>query len=709
MFLRIIISAHDRTKRDNDAFVTYTIDSTTCRSETDAPSGMNETRSNHNTHTTDDTIDENHNTHTTDNTIDAIATDVFERIEMNTLTDAIETKLEHATTSMPGNHNSLPLSTVVHVAGTDLDNQQDVNDDEPIDEEEWEREQQDRAQHRQHTVTDVRVRVEAREANNDNNTNHATSINQSVVPHLTSDMQQHTSTTKVATNSNIKSGIVNPLVSPFPKLTNAGRKEQMLNGKKRLRFMLGRQKKNFDPRFLSCTFCSQTGHTLECCTKRGRDEATATGMTREQAAYAERLIRAERVDVNKYENMSLEAAAHKVRALGEMFNAGNPWLGSKEPRDQLRANAGYWKAKGATGEVLSWIIYGIEMRFVTKPPRYKFDNNRSYYEHIEHIDAEHERHLKTGSWREVDESFIESVCPLQVELNSRGKKRMCTDVRYPNSFLPNIPFHLETLHDLKDILDNGDEMFSTDMEQAYYSMAMHPSAWPYLCWKHRGKYYCSTVLTFGKSQAPLFFHKTMRVIVRFCRALRIKVLNYLDDFLWAAKRGASRQLVSFVRFLLPALGWRFNDKCKFEPTTSIEFLGMIIDTARFMAFAPDDKVQRIKSAVTLLLTMVSTKTQFKTMELQILTGLLGSVSLAVNPVRVWTREMYRHITRAIERGFVYISPRKTDTTALTEELQFWNDNLDKYNGDELVRPAHEIEVYSDAGEHGWRGAMAASG
>src|SRR5690348_9377866 len=113
---------------------------------------------------------------------------------------------------------------------------------------------------------------------------------------------------------------------------------------------------------------------------------------------------------------------------------------------------------------------------------------------------------------------------------------MCTDMRYPNAHLANAKFKLETLQShVQQVVKKGDVMITTDIEQAYYSMAMHESAWPYMCWKHRGEYYCSTVLTFGLSQAPMFFHKTMRTIVRLCRTLGIRVLNYLDDFLWCSE------------------------------------------------------------------------------------------------------------------------------------------------------------------------------
>src|SRR5688572_4309023 len=44
----------------------------------------------------------------------------------------------------------------------------------------------------------------------------------------------------------------------------------------------------------------------------------------------------------------------------------------------------------------------------------------------------------------------------------------------------------------------------------------------------------SLVLLFGFCQAPFVFTKVCRVIVRFCGALLIHVLNFVDDFLFSA-------------------------------------------------------------------------------------------------------------------------------------------------------------------------------
>ena len=398
-----------------------------------------------------------------------------------------------------------------------------------------------------------------------------------------------------------------------------------------------------------------------------------------------------------------------MHSTGDKINANNPWSSSIEPRDQLRARLGYWKAIGASREVLSWIAYGIEMRFEREPMHFEFKNHRSYDEYEEHVESEHRRHVATGSWREVPRSFAKVVNPLQVEVSSRGKKRMCTDMRYPNSFTVDCKFKLETLSThLTQVVEKDDVLFSTDMEQAYYSMAMHEDAWPYMVWKHRNKYYCSTILTFGYNQAPLIFHKTMRVIVSFCRTLGISVLNYLDDFLWSCKRWNASGTVSFVQDLLPLLGWKFNAKCKFDPTPEIEFLGMIINAQRYWITAPTDKIDRIKMLCTEMQQQLDAHENISVHTLQVLSSTIRSVKLAVKPASAWTREMNTLVAIATDTNSSYVNVRICNTNKLKDELKFWMTKIDEHNGAGMDHPLHQVTVNCDASVTGFGGTCGSS-
>jgi hypothetical protein len=466
-----------------------------------------------------------------------------------------------------------------------------------------------------------------------------------------------------------------------------------------LRKMIGQDKKNYHGYSQPCEYCSQTGHSAEFCAKKSTFSTTATEKERK---LVERLTSLPRTDIAVFSGLTLPQATAKINELASDFNKDNPWADSDSPRDKLRAKLGYWKAIGATNEIISWIAYGIKLNMEHEPGNFEFKNHETYRRHQQHIDKEHQKHLKTGSWRCVEKSFVKVSNPLQVE-EQKNKLRMCTDMRYTNAHLANSKFKLENLNShLHQIVELNDFLFTTDMEQAYYSMAMHESSWPYMCWKHRGKYYCSTVLTFGMSLAPMLFHKTMRTIVRLCRALGIRVLNYLDDFLWASKPSEANTLKDFVLFLLPSLGWKLNDKCNLNPSNYASFLGMEIDTKKYWVMAPERKIQDIKNLVQGALENIKNKSFITVHSLQVLTGTIRATSIAVKPASAWTREMNRCIARCEEKEVPYMNTTTEDMTRLTAELNFWA-LCDKHNGASIDHPSHQLTVHCDSSETGYGG------
>ena len=283
---------------------------------------------------------------------------------------------------------------------------------------------------------------------------------------------------------------------------------------------------------------------------------------------------------------------------------------------------------------------------------------------------------------------------------------MCTDMRYVNAFLADSKFRLETLSCIDEIVQKDDMMITTDMSQAYYSMAMSEASWPYMCWKHRGKYYCSTVLTFGMAQAPMYFHRTMRVIVTLCRALGIRMLNYLDDFLWASKIGEIDELTTFVKELLPSLGWSFNEKCRFTPSHKVDFLGMTIDAEKYWITTSQRKIEETKQMVEKMIEQIEKKKIILEKEIQKLTGTIREMSLAIRPASAWTREMNRCVAQGEARYEKYIATNieTKRIIKLKEELIFWR-KIDEYNGASIANPTHEIQVNVDSGEQGYGGKI----
>jgi hypothetical protein len=161
------------------------------------------------------------------------------------------------------------------------------------------------------------------------------------------------------------------------------------------------------------------------------------------------------------------------------------------------------------------------------------------------VDAEVSKRLANGQFEEVHErTFPLALCPLDVVPKSSGGFRLILDARWPNAFLPSIPFRMEDLRKVAEVVDPGDALFSTDLQDAYLAFRIEPESRRYLCFDWRGKTYTNNVLPFGLGLSPWVFTKALLVVITLLRILGISVVGYVDDFLFAGKPEKIHELVT---------------------------------------------------------------------------------------------------------------------------------------------------------------------
>ena len=83
-------------------------------------------------------------------------------------------------------------------------------------------------------------------------------------------------------------------------------------------------------------------------------------------------------------------------------------------------------------------------------------------------------------------------------------------------------------------------------------------------------------------------------MVAFAQLVQIRLLGYLDDFLFAETPERAADTRTFARWLLPFLGWVVNEpKSDWSLTTSKESLGFIVDSEQMRLKVPSDKIMAI--------------------------------------------------------------------------------------------------------------------
>lgn len=284
----------------------------------------------------------------------------------------------------------------------------------------------------------------------------------------------------------------------------------------------------------------------------------------EQVDFVEHLLNSPKEDISCYVGESPQTIVQMVQKRGEELNRGNPWAESTAKRDALRGRLGFWKAIGCSKNVMSRLAYGKKLSFRQEPEHLSFDNHKSISKHRDFVLEQSRDCLDATFFRLVDPSFAKVINPIKVEPKGNGKWRMCHDLRCVNSETAYSQFRLSTLIGaLPGLLQPGDELIVGDLTSAYYFVNMHESAWPYLCFDTPVGLMCGTSLLFGDGLGPFTFHKIAREIVAFAGAVGIRVMNYLDDWLWMAQPDRREGTKAFAEWLLPALGWTYNAKCDF--------------------------------------------------------------------------------------------------------------------------------------------------
>ena len=484
--------------------------------------------------------------------------------------------------------------------------------------------------------------------------------------------------------------LVGVLVGPFK------RSEQSLT----TRFREG--KRSFSDRGLLCseTNCGRKGHTADFCP--ARRSPIDSEMRAETVEFVERLLALPQEDVHRFEGLDLSVAMRMIECRGAELNTGNPWLGSGLRKDGLRSRLGFWKAAGCDSVTLSWIAYGYKLGFQREPSRYEFKGGTRDTKSTDFVHEELESCLKDGSFKYADKSFIKVVNPIHTVPKDVDKLRMISDLRYPNSFNAYAKFTLSSLkRDLHLIVEPLDRLVVTDLSKAYYSVNMHRESWPYLGFRLGSRLVVGTVLLFGVGVAPWVFHRITRTITTLAGVLKVRVLSYLDDFLWFAREGEEGIVAAFAKWVLEVLGWKLNAKCDFEPSFEKKFLGLLINTERFVFVTPPRKMEDIQTRI---LSCIREQRLSGSVGLSVLETLVGKVTaleLAVPGVRAWTRGLYKVIGKARFRQ---------ETVPLTEEaveeLLFLGPHLRAWaTKGWFIRSSRDtfLDVYTDAGEFGLGG------
>jgi hypothetical protein len=278
-----------------------------------------------------------------------------------------------------------------------------------------------------------------------------------------------------------------------------------------------------------------------------------------------------------------------------------------------------------------------------------------------------------------------------------GQWRLVVNLKPLNQFVEKEHFQMEGLKEVRDIIRPNDWMFKLDFKDAYFHVPIHPRHRHYLAFEWRNVTYQYKALPFGLTSAPRIFSKLMAAVAAFFRAKGIRLVFYLDDWLFFAdSRDQLLRLKTFVLDELLKLGFTIHwDKSLLEPTQIIEFLGVTIDSAHMQFQVPRNKV---RDTLTLLHALLK-KPLCSPREMAQVIGKLNSLNDSVLPTRRRYRTLQIWKTSVLEgQNWDQATPIPTN---VKDELQWWLDNLEKSNGRGIIQQPKDVDLYTDASGSGW--------
>ena len=112
-----------------------------------------------------------------------------------------------------------------------------------------------------------------------------------------------------------------------------------------------------------------------------------------------------------------------------------------------------------------------------------------------------------------------------------GGIRAVVNLKALNSHVQQVPFKMEGIHLLKDILRPGDWMTKVDLKDAYFSIPVRSHDRKFLRFRWQGKMYQFNCLPFGLSSAPWIFTKATKPVVTILRTLGMRITIFINDSL----------------------------------------------------------------------------------------------------------------------------------------------------------------------------------
>ena len=360
-----------------------------------------------------------------------------------------------------------------------------------------------------------------------------------------------------------------------------------------------------------------------------------------------------------------------------------------------------WKIITNDQEILK-LIKGWDIPFIEMPVESL--NQNSFISRDNHtlIDKEISEMLEKGAIQKTSYERGQVLSSLFLREKKDGTQRPILNLKKLNQNIPYLHFKMESLKDVKNIIQEGDWMVKIDMKDAYFTVPLSQKSQKYVRFKWRNQIYKFLCLCFGIGPAPRLFTKLLKVLTSVLRRLNIRLVIYLDDILIF---GSSKEEIEMTRdttlYLLENLGFIVNlKKSELNPSQIMEYLGVVIDSLKMTMSLTEKKINSLSK----LCTETLNKGSCSIRELSRVLGKLISTAAAVTPCMLQVRHLQQLQIQGLKTNGSYGSLITLDKNSKLE-LMWWIENLHLRIGKPILTSSPDLIIYSDAATSGGWGAF----
>ena len=155
----------------------------------------------------------------------------------------------------------------------------------------------------------------------------------------------------------------------------------------------------------------------------------------------------------------------------------------------------------------------------------------------------------------------------------------------------------------------GSILCKADLTDAFKQLPILPAQYYIFCFKFEGMYYYFTQLTFGCRSSPNFFdHLSQAICWIATDNYHIDcIFHLLDDFLTIDQPGVCGEIwtMALLKWMFKRLNIELSASKTQGPSEVLEYLGIILDSSRMETRLPVEKINRMESLISTLLTSKS--------------------------------------------------------------------------------------------------------